>query len=162
MASKEYPKVPTAKKQIITTILILVICTLGFFFLNKDLEFSAETKRFLSRAGGYIVLAGGLLGGFGFIWNKKNKIKLSMAQQDLNDYNASITALKENDAVINALKENDAAQTHQSSIKVLEFELGAAKSAISEATDFEDTVAKVGIAALFFLTIGTILQILGV
>lgn len=73
MPSKDYPKTPTAKKQIITTSIILIVCVLGFFALNFDLGFSVDTRRFLNRAGGYIILTGGLLGGFGFLWNKKTE-----------------------------------------------------------------------------------------
>ena len=152
MASKDYPNVPSAQKQIITTILILVICTFAFFVTDIDPEFSARTKRFLSRIGGYVVLAGGLLGGFGFLWNKKNKIKLTFAQQDFNAHTVSIAALN--------AQSNAQGGAFQPSINTLQSELNAAEAAIKSATNFEETVATVGIAALFLLTVGTVLQIL--
>ncbi len=152
MPSINYPKVPTASEQIKTTIIIIVLFLVGFFALNFDLGFSPDTKRYLIRAGGYVILAGGLLGGFGFLWNKKNKVKLTLAQQDFNAHTRAIDELN-----VNAKQPGSSLQP---SIDTLVAELNAAEKAITEATSFEDTVAKVGIFSLCLLAIGTVLQVL--
>lgn len=149
MPLKDYPQVPTALKQILTTTGIIVLCSIGFFFLNFDFGFSADTKRLLTRIGGWVILGGGLLGGFGFLWNKKNKIKLTMAQQDFNSNSIAVeTLIKANGNNVNT------------DIAKLQNEIKEAKAAIVAATSFEDTVAKVGIFALVLLTLGTFLQVI--
>lgn len=150
MSSKDYPKVPSAVEQIKTTTIILALCVLGFYFLNFDLGFSTHTKRLLTRIGGWVVLAGGLLGGFGFLWNKKNKIKLTMAQKDFNAHSIAIASLK--------TQNTDGAV--QESINTLQSEIDEATKAISAATSFEDDVARVGIFALILLTMGTFMQVI--
>lgn len=149
MPSRDYPKVPTARKQILTTTGIIVLCAIGFFFLNFDFGFSPDTKRLLTRIGGWVVLAGGLLGGFGFLWNKKNKIRIAMAQQDFNSHSIAVETLK-----------RTTGNNVHASIKTLQTEIDEAQAAILAGTSFEETVATVGIFALVLLTIGTFLQVI--
>ena len=151
MLLNKYPKVPTTAEQIKITLIIISICLIGFAVLNRDLGFSAEWKRFLTRSGGYIILAGSVLGSFNFLWNKKNKVKLTLAQRDFSAHTRAIHELNGKDQQGASLLP---------SIQTLEAELQAAKKAIDEAENFEDTVAKVGITALFLFTLGTILQVL--
>ena len=81
-------------------------------------------------------------------------MKLRLAQQDYAAHTRSIDLLEAKDP-----------QSHANlkpSVDSLKSELEAAEKAISEATDFEDTVAQIGIFSLCCLALGTVLQVLAV
>lgn len=143
MTSEKYFKIPTAKSQLITTSFILLFSIIALYLLNFDTGYSPETKRFLNRAGGYIIMTSALLGGFGFLWSKKHKLNLAMAQKE----------------VIRIVNELAIPNQNQKVIDDLNSKLTEAKKIRD--FDFESTVTTVGFSAFFLLGIGSILQSIG-
>lgn len=141
MTSAKYFKIPTAKSQLITTSFILLFSIIALYLFNFDSGYAPETKRFLNRAGGYIIMASALLGGFGFIWSKKHKLNLAIAQEEVIRINAELATANPKD------------------INGLNLELTKANNILD--FDFDSTVTTVGLSAFFLLGIGSTLQSLG-
>lgn len=149
MRSIEYPKVPTAALQFATATISLLLCVTFFYLINPDAGLSADTKRFLNRAGGALIAAGAVLGAFGFIWSKDNKKKLFLAQRDFSactEATQRLTSGQQDAAAIAPVLER------------MDRDKTDALRAMTEASTFEETVAKVGVGALTYVVAGTILQ----
>ena len=146
---KKYPKVPTAINQVLTTIVIIVLCVVAFIFINPELKVSLETKRVLVRASCAFVLAGSILGSFGLIWSQKNSKKLTLAKIHFDQSTEAIRRMTHKGQNANKVS----SVVHQAT----EMKEKAAV-AVVEATDFGKTVTIVGMSALGFITVGVILQ----
>ena len=86
-------------------------------------------------------MASALLGGFGFIWSKKHKLNLAIAQEEVIRINAELATANPKD------------------INGLNLELTKANNILD--FDFDSTVTTVGLSAFFLLGIGSTLQSLG-
>lgn len=149
MRSTKYTKIPTARRQLLTTAITLLLCILFFYFFNPDAQISAEMKRFMNRAGAASIMESGVLGAFGLIWATKNARNRHQADRYLREHVEAMRRLtgqgKDLAAIALFLEQADQ-------------DMAEAAGVSSQASNFDKTVANVGIGALTFLVAGTILQ----
>jgi len=141
-------KVPTAGKHILyALVLTLLVC--GFLFvINPESAFDPATRRAITRCGAAFLVVGAVLGYFGINWSKDNKRQLRDAQREI------VTCTE----VTLRLKDDKRTQVIAAELSRLDDRKIAAERDLAEATNFEETVAKVSFGALAFLVVGTILQ----
>lgn len=151
MDSAKYTKIPTAHRQLIMTATSLLFCIVFFYFYNPDAQLSAEMKRFMNRAGATAIMAGGILGAFGLIWAKKSAKNRYHAEQDLRAYIEAMRRLTHG---------GQDATTIAPVLAQLEQNMADIATEKVRASSFDETVVNVGIGALAFLVVGTILQVL--
>lgn len=149
MRSTKYSNIPSARRQLVTAAVVLLLCVGFTYFFNPEAPLSPEMKRFMTRAGGILIMGGGVLGAYGFLWFKKNASNRQLAKINLQAYAEAVRVLTnpaENTPLITPVLEQ------------LEADMTDAATAEARATKFEETVANVGIGALAFVVVGTILQ----
>lgn len=149
MRPTKYSKIPTARRQLLTTAITLLLCILFFYFFNPDAQLPAEMKRFMNRAGAASNMESGVLGAFGLIWATKNARNRHQADRYLREHVEAMRRLtgQGKDLAGIALFLEQADQ-----------DMAEAAEVSTQASNFDKTVANVGIGALAFLVAGTILQ----
>lgn len=149
MHSIKYSKIPTARRQLLTAVISLLLCILFFYFFNPDANLATDMKRFMNRAGATSIMQSGILGAFGLLWAKKNARNRRLAEANVLAHVEAIrrlTAGGQDAAAIAPVLEQ------------LQQDMANAAKVKDATSHFEEDVANVGIGALFFLVAGTILQ----
>lgn len=141
-------KVPTAGRHIAYAVALTLLVCLFLFLINPESPFEPATRRALSRSGAAFLVVGAVLGYFGINWSKDNKRELRDAQREI----AECTE------VAQRLKGGRSAQVIADKLSRLQQRKSAAECNLAEASNFEETVARVSFGALAFLVVGTILQ----
>lgn len=147
MKSNQYPKVPTTRGQLMTTIFVILICTVALFALNPDLHLGESTRRAMNRSGLLIMLVATILGGFGLLWGARNKRKLSLEERDIAECTEMLRRI--------AGGQQDCAAVEHVLAEV-RWKLACAEAAKVETSNFDVTVANLGICALVVAGVGTV------
>jgi hypothetical protein len=152
MRSKKYPKIPTTRSQLTKTVVLAIVLVIFIYFFNPDGQLTLEGKRYLTRAGGVLIMLGGVLGGYVYFHGDENTEKRTLAEQTL------LAEAEEFSRVSEGCKGSVAAELR---LRRLSADIADAATALDQASNFEKTGAKVGRVALLFLVLGTILQFWG-
>ena len=142
------PKVPQGGPHIAYACALSLVVIVLFYFINRKLQVSDDTRRFIVRAGAVLLVNGATLGVFGISWGAKNRQKLRNAQREIvtcTEAGEALTARNNPSVFAEELRKYDERKK-------------VAKVDLDEASNFDDTVAKVSLAAVGFLVVGTIIQ----
>lgn len=141
-------KVPTARGHILYALALTLLVSFFLFVINPESAFDAATRRALTRSGAAFLVVGAVLGYFGINWSKENKQQLRDAQREI------VTCTE----VAQRLAADKGRQVIADELSRLHDRKSAAERDLADASNFEETVAKVSFGALAFLVVGTILQ----
>lgn len=141
-------KVPTAGKHIALALVLTLLVCVFLFFINPESPFDPATRRALSRCGAAFLVVGAVLGYFGINWSKNNKQQLRDSQREI------VTCIE----VAQRLTADKGTEVIADELARLDLRKSAAERDLTEASNFDETVARVSFGALAFLVAGTILQ----
>lgn len=133
-------KVPTAGRHLAYALGLTLLVSIFFFLINPD--------RAISHAGATFLVTGAVLSYFGFNWGKENKQKLLDAQCEV------ITCTE----VAQRLSRSKGSRVIADELSRLRRRKDIAESDMVEASNFEETVARVSFGAMAFVVAGTVLQ----
>jgi len=143
-----YPKVPKAKSHIAYAIVLTLLVIAFLYLINPELKVSPDTRRFIVRASGAVALSAVALGAFSISWGKKNRRKLFLAQREVVTCTEATSQLSAGPRTAVIAEE----------LLRLSERKDVATQAMDEAGRFDQDAATVGLAALAFVVVATILQ----
>lgn len=136
----KYKKVPTAGRHTAYALGLTLLVSTVFFLINPE--------RAISLSGAAFLVVGAVLGYFGINWSRENKQTLRDAQREI------VTCTE----IARRLKGSKGSQVIAGELSRLHQRIGLAERDMDEASNFEETVARVSFCALAFVVAGTILQ----
>lgn len=144
----KYPKVPKAGSHIVFAIVLTLLVIVFLYLINPELKVSPDMKRFIVRASAAVALSAVALGAYSINWGKKNRRKLFLAQREI------VTCTE----VTNRLSAGPRTAAIADELTRLGERKDVATQAMDEASRFDQDAATVGLAALAFVVVATILQ----
>ncbi|MBY0242459.1 MAG: hypothetical protein K2X55_24410 [Burkholderiaceae bacterium] len=94
MRSTKYPQIPTTRSQLTTTVVLAIVFVIFIYFFNPDGHLPPDWKRYLTRAGGVLIMLGGSLGGYIYLHSENNCKKHALAEQALQEGLEDVRRLK--------------------------------------------------------------------
>jgi hypothetical protein len=144
----KYPKVPKPVSHIIYAIILTLLVIVFLYLINPELQVASDVKRFIVRASSAVALSGVALGAYSINWGKKNRRKLFVAQREILDCTE----------VIDTLSAGPRTAAIAAELTRLGERKDMATKAMDEASRFDQDAATVGLAALAFVVVSTVLQ----
>ena len=144
----KYPKVPKAGSHIVYAIVLTLLVIVFLYLINPELKVSPDTKRFIVRASAAAALSALALGAYSINWGQNNRRKLFLAQREI------VTCTE----VTNRLSAGPRTATIVDELARLGERKDIATQAMDEASRFDQDAVTVGLAALAFVVVATILQ----
>ena len=150
----KYYNLPSTKNKIITTLIIVFVYGVAFYFMDTLFPgISIECKKKISQFGLLFIFIAGLFASLGFVWSAKVRHNLNIASLDIEQSEENLT-----------ICENLPEQVKRGLVDIIsdnEQRFNEATKHKKEAEKFPKYLEFFGVISLFFLGLGTLLCIIG-